>query len=155
MRKGSNNARAIRDRSAPSVLEQRGIIEDRVIGIDISAVAEERVDRAIVLAFAPLHKAAFGAALGIVSGTVFALVTLGDMWLDPQRRAGLDLFGEYFYGYTVSPSGIIIGFFWAAAVGFVGGWFLAFARNAIMALWVLYFRLRADWLATGDFLDYI
>lgn len=120
-----------------------------------STSGEQRMHRTIVLAFAPLHKAAFGVAMGVVCGLALAIATVGDMWLDPQRRVGLGLLGEYFYGYTVSPIGIVVGFLWAAAVGFVGGWFMAFTRNAMMALWLLYFRVRADWKATGDFLDHI
>jgi hypothetical protein len=120
-----------------------------------SASGERRMHRTLVLAFAPLHKAAFGVAMGAVCGLALAIATAGDMWLDPQRRMELGLLGQYFYGYTVSPVGIVVGFLWAAAVGFVAGWFVAFARNAIMALWLLYFRVRADWRATGDFLDHI
>jgi hypothetical protein len=122
---------------------------------DVGATGELSMRHTVVLGFAPLHKAAFGVAVGVVCGLALALATAGDLVLDPQRRIGLDLVSQYFYGYSVSPMGIIVGFLWAAAVGFVGGWFMAFSRNAIMAMWVLYFRARADWMATGDFLDHI
>jgi hypothetical protein len=121
----------------------------------VGATGELSMQRTVVLGFAPLHKAAFGVAVGVVCGLALALATAGDLVLDPQRRIGLDLVSQYFYGYSVSPMGIIVGFLWAAGVGFVGGWFMAFSRNAIMAMWVLYFRARADWMATGDFLDHI
>jgi hypothetical protein len=122
---------------------------------DVGATGELSMRHTVVLGFAPLHKAAFGVAVGVVCGLALALATAGDLVLDPQRRIGLDLVSQYFYGYSVSPMGIIVGFLWAAAVGVVGGWFMAFSRNAIMAMWVLYFRARADWMATGDFLDHI
>lgn len=150
-----NRVRAKSGNRTGEGLRQLSVVGDDAAEHDQSATEERSVSRAIVLAFAPLHKAAFGAAVALVGGMAFALATLGDMLLDPQHRAGLDLVSEYFYGYTVSPTGVVIGFLWAAVVGFVGGWFLAFARNAVMALWVLYFRARADWLATGDFLDHI
>jgi len=126
-----------------------------VRGGRLSTTGDQRMNRRIVLAFAPLHKAAFGVAVGVVCGLALAVATVADLLLDPQRRVGLDLLSQYFYGYHVSPAGVGIGFLWAAAVGFVAGWFMAFTRNAMMALWVLYFRARADWIATGDFLDHI
>jgi hypothetical protein len=67
----------------------------------------------------------------------------------------LDLLAQYFDGYTVSILGALVGGAWGFVVGFVAGWFVAFARNAVMALWVIYFRARADWQRTNDFLDYI
>jgi hypothetical protein len=75
--------------------------------------------------------------------------------VDPQQTAGLGLLAQYFYGYDVSILGALIGFAWGFAVGFVAGWFLAFARNVVLAIWILYFRARADWLATKDLLDYV
>jgi hypothetical protein len=112
-------------------------------------------DAVILLAFAPLHKAALGAAVAIVCATGFALLTLADLAIDPHRRAGLDLLGHYFYGYSTSLRGAAIAFFWGGVVGFVAGWFVAFARNVVMALWLLYVRARADWVATSNFLDHI
>jgi hypothetical protein len=102
-----------------------------------------------------MDKAAFGAATGIVFGVLMALVTLADMVVDPQGAAELGLLAQYFYGYTVSVAGAAIILGWGFLVGFVAGWFLAFARNAVMAIWILYFRARAEWLATKDFLDFV
>jgi hypothetical protein len=160
MSKAENNPRPTRRpmRNVPSASPpaQRATTDGPpVVRSRFSTSGEQRMHRTIVLAFAPLHKAAFGVAMGVVCGLALAIATVGDMWLDPQRRVGLGLLGEYFYGYTVSPIGIVVGFLWAAAVGFVGGWFMAFTRNTMMALWLLYFRVRADWKATGDFLDHI
>ena len=112
-------------------------------------------DSVVLLAFAPLHKAALGAAVALVTATGFALLTAADLLLDPQRRAGLDLLAHYFYGYSTTPRGVVIAFFWGGVVGFVAGWFVAFARNVIMAVWLLYVRARADWLATSTFFDHL
>lgn len=120
-----------------------------------SATGEQRAERTIVLAFAPMHKAALGFATGIVFALIFALITLADLAVDPTQAAGLGLLGQYFYGYNVSLVGACIGLWWGFAVGFIAGWFLAFARNVVMAIWILYFRARADWLATKDLLDYV
>jgi hypothetical protein len=124
-------------------------------GGPFSVTGEQRANNTIVLAFAPLHKAALGLASGIVFALIFALITLVDFVVDPQQTAGLGLLAEYFYGYSVSLAGVLVGFAWGFAVGFVAGWFLAFVRNVVLAIWILYFRARADWLATKDLLDYV
>lgn len=124
-------------------------------GGPFSVTGEQRAQNTIVLAFAPLHKAALGLASGVVFALIFALITLVDLMVDPQQTAGLGLLAQYFYGYNVSIMGALIGFAWGFAVGFVAGWFLAFARNVVLAIWILYFRARADWLATKDLLDYV
>ena len=121
----------------------------------LTVAGEQRLARRIELAFAPLHKAALGLATGIAFGGTVAAATLLDLILDPGRQIPLTLLSQYFYGYRVSLLGALIGGVWGLLVGFVAGWFVAFARNAAMALWVIYFRARAEWQRTHDFLDYI
>lgn len=128
---------------------------DRRSGRGLTATGEQRVHRAVLLAFRPLHKAALGVAVGIVVGVLLAVVTLLDLVLDPRGAAQLDLLAQYFAGYTVSLAGSAIIAAWGFVVGFVAGWFMAFVRNAAMAAWVLYIRARAEWKATSDFLDYV
>lgn len=121
----------------------------------LSVTGEQRIVRRVELAFAPLHKAALGVAAGVVFGGIIALLTLLDLALDPRHQMPLVLLSQYFFGYTVSPFGALIGGAWGSVVGFVAGWFVAFSRNAVMALWVIYFRARAEWQRSHDFLDYI
>lgn len=129
--------------------------ERRTSGQELSATGEQRLQQAVVLAFAPIDKRALGVAVGLVAGMALALVTLLDMLVDPMEQAGLGLLSQYLYGYQVSPRGALIGLAWGFVVGFVAGWFAAFARNALTALWLIYIRARAEWLATRDFLDYV
>jgi hypothetical protein len=136
------------------------LTEASLDGVDVgggpfSVTGEQRANNTIVLAFAPLHKAALGLASGVVFAFIFGLVTLVDLLIDPQQTAGLGLLAQYFYGYSVSVAGVFVGLAWGCVVGFVAGWFLAFARNVVLAIWILYFRARADWLATRDLLDYV
>lgn len=108
-----------------------------------------------ILAFLPLDKRAFGLACGLVGGllvflaTAFALLVLGG---DPT---GLELLGEYFYGYEVSWAGALIGFFWGFVTAFVFGWFAAFVRNLALALSIFIARTREELRQTRDFLDHI
>ena len=115
---------------------------------------ERAVERAVVLAFAPLHKRVFGTAIGIAAALCVALATLIAVLRLPEH-IGLALLSVYFRGYEVSWAGILIGAAWAGAVGFVGGWFVAFVRNFVLATWLLYIRVRANLAQTRDFLDHI
>ena len=62
---------------------------------------------------------------------------------------------NYFAGYTVSWAGAFIGAAWAGFTGFVFGWFLAFARNFVLATEIVILRARAELTQTRDFLDHI
>lgn len=109
----------------------------------------------LALAFAPLHKRAFGAAVGLASAVVIFLVTAVYLLRPAGPRIDLQLFAQYFAGYTVSWSGAFVGAAWGFVVGFVAGWFTAFCRNLVLALTLLVIRARSDYEATRDFLDHI
>lgn len=115
----------------------------------------EPIKPELLLAFAPVHKRALGIAVGLVAALVVAGLTLASLVLDPEGRFPLALLGQYFAGYTVSVPGIAIGAAWALFVGFVAGWFAAFARNLTVATWIFLVRARAELRATRDFLDHI
>lgn len=122
----------------------------------ISQSAAERLPPAVALAFAPLHKRAFGTAIGAVAGALVAAITVVHLLYPPAaEHVNLGLLGEFFYGYSVSWAGVVVGFLWAGFVGFVAGWFVAFCRNFVLAAMVFVGRARADLAATGDFLDHI
>lgn len=108
------------------------------------------------LAFAPLHKRAFGTAVGVALALVLGAVTLFHLLLDPTPgQPNLWLLGQYFYGYSVSWTGLLVGMGWGFVVGFVGGWFFAFCRNLALAISIFITRTRAELAATRDFLDHI
>jgi len=109
----------------------------------------------LALAFAPLHKRAFGTAIGVAGGIGFFLLTAIELIRRPAAGVPLGLLGEYFYGYTVSWTGAFVGLFWGLAVGFVAGWFVAFCRNVALAVSVFISRTRGELEATRDFLDHI
>lgn len=116
---------------------------------------EERLIPALQLAFAPLHKRAFGIATGSAGATFMALLTVVAL-VSPRARAfPLYLLREYFAGYTVSWSGVIVGAVWGFVVGFVAGWFAAFCRNLALAVSAFFIRTRAELNATREFLDHI
>lgn len=119
-----------------------------------SAVTES-LDRQLELAFAPLYKRAFGVAVGTAFGLLVLVLTLASIAVQPAGRFGVHLLEAYFLGYSVSFGGAVIGAAWGFFVGFVAGWFTAFVRNMIVALWIFMVRTRAELSATRDFLDHI
>lgn len=109
----------------------------------------------VVLAFSPLHKKAFGVAVGTACALVMFLLTAVYLLRAPERPVGLWLLAQFFAGYSVSWIGAFVGALWGFAVGFVMGWFLAFCRNLVLAISMLIIRTRAQLDATRDFLDHI
>jgi hypothetical protein len=119
------------------------------------AAEEERVLEALRLAFAPLHKRAFGVAVGTAASLLIALTTAVHVLFIPPDLIRLDLLRQYFYGYRVSWAGVFIGGAWGFGVGFIMGWFAAFCRNLAVAVSVFITRTRAELGQTRDFLDHI
>ena len=74
---------------------------------------------------------------------------------DPQPGFDLGLLNQFFTGYSVSWSGALIGSAQAWIAGFVMGWFLAFARNLVLAAMLFAGRSRIELEQTRDFLDHI
>ena len=109
----------------------------------------------LVFAFQPLHRGAFGIAVGVASALSIALLTVAQVLLDPEGETNIALLSQYFYGYTPTWIGALIGAAWAFGVGFVAGWFTAFVRNFTLAAWIFVTRTRAELSATRDFLDHI
>jgi hypothetical protein len=116
---------------------------------------EELMIPALQLAFAPLHKRAFGLATGAAGATFMLLLTVVAKLSTLAKGFPLYLLGEYFYGYTVSWSGAVVGGLWGFVVGFVAGWFAAFCRNFALAVSAFFIRTRAELNATREFLDHI
>ncbi|MCI0437025.1 MAG: hypothetical protein L0271_25805 [Gemmatimonadetes bacterium] len=110
---------------------------------------------ALRLAFAPLHKRAFGMAVGTAFGVFLFAFTAFHLIAQPEEGLRIELLRAYFYGYEASWKGAIIGAAWGFGVGFVMGWFIAFCRNLVIAISVFLTRTRAEMQQTREFLDHI
>jgi tetrahydromethanopterin S-methyltransferase subunit B len=125
----------------------------------MTAAVESKSDDAlpaeVALAFAPLHKRAFGIAIGLAIGLTVFLLTAVYLLRSPQQGIGLALLSQYFKGYSVSWGGAFVGLFWGFVVGFVGGWFVAFCRNLVIAASIFIIRAKSELHQTRDFLDHI
>lgn len=119
------------------------------------AIPAEPLAPALLLAFAPMHKRAFGIATGTAAALLIALATVAALLLPAAREFPLELLNEYFTGYSVSWGGVLIGAGWGFVVGFVAGWFTAFCRNLALAVSAFLIKVRAELSQTRDFLDHI
>lgn len=117
--------------------------------------ADDPLARELQLAFAPLHKRAFGIAVGVANAAVCFGITAVYLIRAPEPGFPLRLLAEYFYGYTVSWRGAFVALAWGFVVGFVAGWFVAFCRNLTIATLLFITRTRAELAATRTFLDHV
>jgi hypothetical protein len=118
------------------------------------AAVREAAAATLTRSFLPLHKRAFGTATGVAA----ALIVFGATVIVQLRHAHdvpLWLLEEYFAGYSVTWGGAFIGAAWAFFAGFVMGWFLAFARNFLVGMLIIYIRTKAEIAQTRDLLDHI
>jgi hypothetical protein len=121
----------------------------------VRADKKDALPPSVALAFAPLDKRAFGIAIGLALGLTIFLLTAVYLLRTPDHGVGLVLLAQYFKGYSVSWSGALIGFLWGLMVGFVGGWFVAFCRNLVIAASIFIIRAKSELSQTRDFLDHI
>jgi hypothetical protein len=117
--------------------------------------SESRSADPVKAVFAPVHKRAFGIAIGVAAALLIFGVTALDLLFRPSPHIPLELLSQYFAGYDISWRGALIGAAWAGFVGFVAGWFFAFCRNLILTIVLFVVRSKAELAQTRDFLDHI
>src|SRR5262245_16622527 len=93
-------------------------------------------------ATAPMHKRAFGIALGTVSGAFLFLLTVFHIIVNPAKALDIGLLSQYFYGYELTWRGAFVALAWGLATGFVAGWFIAFVRNLVVAITMFALKTR-------------
>ena len=108
----------------------------------------------LLRAFAPLHRTAMGVSWGVVCGGLVALATMVPV-IKGNDFLSFGLLAQFFWGYSVSWSGVFIGLLWGFGVGFVLGWGFAFIRNATVWLWLTVIRSRAEMDQYSDLLDHL
>jgi protoporphyrinogen oxidase len=114
------------------------------------------VDEALVRVFAKIDRAAFGTALGVVTGVALFLATLvlvarGGAHVGPH----LALLAQYFPGYRVTAAGSLLGLAYGFLAGFAVGWCFALIRNATVFAYDVALRRRMRAGLFGRFLDSI
>lgn len=114
-----------------------------------------RVPQELLLAFAPLHRAALGVAVGVVCGGGLFLLTVLEVVRGGYPQPNLMLFRQFFIGYDVTYQGALIGLSWGFGIGFALGWVFALLRNFSIWIWLTIIRSRAEMEQYGDFLDHL
>jgi hypothetical protein len=92
-------------------------------------------EREIAWAVARLQAGVLALVGALVGGLGLFLMTA---WLlikgGPQVGPHLQLLGQYFYGYTVTWPGTVVGLLYGALVGAVVGWLIGALYNVVAAL---------------------
>jgi protoporphyrinogen oxidase len=118
--------------------------------------AVNTVKEAFAQVFSKLDRVAFGLSIGTVCGILLFLATLvlvlkgGDV-LGPR----LELLENYFPGYSVTPSGSLLGLGYGFFSGFIGGWCFAFLRNTSAFLYMALLHRRAEHQLLRKLLEYV
>jgi hypothetical protein len=121
-----------------------------------SEVMLDTVRGAFAEAFAKLDRVALGFATGAMSGLLLFLATLllvfkGGEVVGPN----LQLLGNFFPGYSVTPLGSLLGLAYGFLAGFLTGWGFAFLRNIAVFLYTAVMQQRAERLLLRKLLEYI
>jgi protoporphyrinogen oxidase len=109
------------------------------IHIDDTLVEEvlDIAEDAMTHVFPRLDPPAFGFSVGAVGGLALFVMTLALVFGGGESIGSyFGLLGQFFIGYEVTPVGSFIGLIWGFAVGFVGGYALAFLRNSVVLFYL-------------------
>jgi protoporphyrinogen oxidase len=119
-------------------------------------VAVETLKEAFSKAFAKLDRFALGLSTGVMFGLLLFLGTLvlvlkGGEVVGPN----LGLLDQFFFGYSVTLPGSLLGFIYGFITGFIAGWSFAFLRNAVLFAYAVLIQRRAERLLLRNFLEYV
>lgn len=119
-------------------------------------VREDQAEQTrLMLAFAPLHRLALGVAGGVVLGGLLAALTIITVLKGGFPQPNLGLLAQFFWGYSLTWRGVLVGLLWGFGVGFAMGWGFALVRNAAVWIWLTVIRSRAEMEQYSDFLDHL
>jgi protoporphyrinogen oxidase len=126
------------------------------VPVPLGAPVADPLREVIRYAFARLHKAALGTALGTVGALYVLATTAWVLWRGgPTLEMYLGLLSQYLIGYSVSWTGALIGAGYGFAWGFALGWLIAYLRNLSLGIYVAWIHRRAEAARLGNFFDYI
>ena len=116
----------------------------------------EVLEGALARVFMKLDRVALGLSLGTTAGLFLSLATLA-LLIKGGEVVGpnLLLLNQYLPGYTVTPSGSLLGLAYGFAGGFIGGWGFAFLRNTAVFLYTAAMHRRAELQLLRRLLDYL
>ena len=113
------------------------------------------IDRAVLKTLARMDKLAFATAIGTVCGLSVLIATLWLLVRNPPPAFNLTLLAQYFFGYTLSIKGALIGFAYSFFWGFLFGWMFAYLRNLLIGIFLYYVKKEAEASSFKKLMDYI
>jgi protoporphyrinogen oxidase len=124
---------------------------------EISAESEEQA--ALKKAFAGLTHRIDQLGLATALGSVVGLLTfVATVWLiikgGQAPGFGLELLGQYFWGYSITMKGAFIGMAYSFFWGFLFGWLFAYLRNLSFAFSIYLVKRKVELLTFRYFLDH-
>lgn len=116
--------------------------------------ASAPADELLIQTIAKIDRSAFGIAIGVVFGTGIFFAT-NFLILKGGERIGptLTLLNQYFYGYSVTFTGSLVGLFYGFAAGFALGWLMAFVRNFLIIIYLHIAKFKGRIVAVNNFID--
>jgi hypothetical protein len=115
---------------------------------------EAALDRILPEVFSRMDPIALATAVGSVIGLLIFFATSWLVIMGGPASVYFKLLNQYFFGYTVTVKGALIGlaygFFW----GFLLGWLIAYLRNFFIAYYIYRIRRKVELLTFRDFLDH-
>ena len=120
-----------------------------------SEPSEEVVlDKLLPSVFPRMDKLGIATAVGLVCGFLIFLATIWLVIKGGTAGLYLQLLNQYFFGYTVTVKGALIGMAYGFSWGFLFGWLFAYLRNFFMAYYIYRIKRKAELLTFRDFLDH-
>ncbi len=96
---------------------------------------EEDETLEVVRAVARIHAGVLALVCAILGGAGLFTMTA---WLlirgGPRVGEHLQLLGQYFYGYSVTWTGSLVGLLYGAVVGGIAGWLIGAVYNGVVGL---------------------
>ena len=112
--------------------------------------------RRVVLVLAYLDAKALGTSLGIICGVWLFLLAFIPLWReDSQALRSIALLSQYFPGFRVGYTGILVGVVYACFAGFVVGYLFASIRNYLVHSYMIFLRRRGEQEAANELLDHL
>lgn len=114
----------------------------------------KRKDELLIQTIARVDCPALGIAIGILCGAAIFLAT-NFLILKGGKQVGptITLLNQYFFGYSVTIGGSILGLIYGFVSGFIVGWLIAFLRNSILKIYLQYLKFKGRIASIGSFLD--
>jgi protoporphyrinogen oxidase len=117
--------------------------------------SEEAVlEKILPAVFSRVDPLGLGMAIGSVLGLLIFFATTWLVITGGSASVYLKLLNQYFFGYTVTVKGALIGLVYGFSWGFLLGWLIAYLRNFFIAYYIYRIKRKVELLTFRDFLDH-